>query len=98
MENFGKFMAVVLSMTIAPIINGFVLSKLWVWFIVPIFGFSALSIIQCVGLLVVTAFIGSKYNDKASEDFWSTLGKKIVFMFITAGYTLLVGWIVQSLM
>ena len=98
MENFGKFMAVVLSMTISPIINGFVLSKLWLWFIVPIFGFAELSVIQCIGLLVVVMFIGSKYNEKAGEDFWETLGKKIIFMFITAGYTLFIGWIVQSLM
>lgn len=33
MENFGKFVTLLLAIIITPIINGFVFSKLWSWFL-----------------------------------------------------------------
>lgn len=35
---------------------GFVLSKLWVWFVVPVFGLPAFSYMQAVGLMQVVSF------------------------------------------
>jgi hypothetical protein len=42
---------------VAAIINGWVLSLLWLWFIVGIFGLPALSIPQAIGISLIVGFL-----------------------------------------
>lgn len=37
--------------------NGLVLSYIWKWFVVPIFGLPVLTVPQSVGIIIVTAFL-----------------------------------------
>ena len=99
MENFGKFMTVVLAMIISPIINGFVITKLWLWFVVPTFEANPLRVVEAIGLMFLINYIKAKRDNEADKDkFWEQFATNIIFMFLMAGFTLLSGWIVQMFM
>ena len=95
MENFGKFMTIVLAMIISPIINGFVFSKLWLWFIVPIFQMQPLRIVEAIGIIFLINFIRMKRDRAADkEEFWKTFTTNMIFVVLMAGFALLSGWVV----
>ena len=92
MENFGKFVAIVLGIIIIPIINGFVFSKLWLWFIVPTFQTQPLRIVEAIGIVFLINFILSK-RVKETEEFWENFTKNVIFIILMGGFALLSGWI-----
>jgi hypothetical protein len=95
MENFGKFMTVVLAMIISPIINGFVFSKLWLWFIVPTFQIQPLRVVEAIGIIFLINFIRVKRDKEAYKDkFWETFANNMIFIVLMAGFALLSGWVV----
>ena len=95
MENFGKFMTVVLAMIISTIINGFVFSKLWFWFIVPTFQMQPLRVVEAIGIIFLINFIRVKRDKEADKDkFWETFASNMVFIVLMAGFALLSGWVV----
>lgn len=95
METFGKFMTVLLSMIISPIINGFVFSKLWLWFIVPVFHTNPVRIVEAIGILVLINFIRLKGNtDFNNDNFWEKYIKSLILMIFVAAFALLFGWVV----
>lgn len=95
MEKFGKFMAIVLVMTISPIIAGFTLSKLWFWFVVPIFQVPQLRVVEAIGIIFLINFIMARRDKNATLDtFWDELGVGIIFTIGTCAFSLLFGWIV----
>ena len=96
MENFGKFMTVLLAMIISPIINGFVFSKLWLWFIVPIFQMQPLRVVEAIGIIFLINFIKAKKDKESDKDkFWETFATNMVFVVLMAGFALLSGWVVM---
>tara|TARA_R110000850_G_scaffold32558_1_gene89716 strand:- start:118 stop:417 length:300 start_codon:yes stop_codon:yes gene_type:complete len=99
MENFGKFMTIVIMMIISPIVNGYVFTKLWMWFIVPTFNIHPIRLIEAVGILLLVNFIKAK-KDKAAkqESFWSDFIENVIFMFLMAGFVLLSGWVFKMFM
>ena len=99
MENFGKFMTVVLAMLISPIINGFVITKLWLWFIVPTFEANPLRVVEAIGLMFLINYIKAK-QDKESDKykFWERLVTNMIYLILMAGFALLSGWIIQMFM
>ena len=95
MKNFGKFMTIVLAMIISPIINGFVFSKLWFWFIVPTFQMQPLRVVEAIGIIFLINFIRVKRDKEADKDkFWETFTSNVVFTVFVAGFALLSGWVV----
>jgi len=95
MEKFGKFMTVVLAMILSPIINGFVFSKLCLWFIVPIFHMQPLRTVEAIGIVFLINFVRSKRDRSAdSEKFWTEFLTNIIDVILLAGFALLSGWIV----
>lgn len=62
MKSFGILITVIMSLVFTTIINGFVLCKLWIWFVVPTFGLQALTIIQAIGLSYIISFLTGKNN------------------------------------
>lgn len=93
MENFGKFMVLLLAMIISPIVNGFVFSKLWAWFIVSTFGANPLRIIEAIGIIFLINFACAKREKTDTDDFWNKFGDAFLYMIIYAAFALLVGWI-----
>jgi hypothetical protein len=99
MENFGKFITIMLAMLISPIINGFVIAKLWLWFIVPTFEANPLRIVEAIGLMFLINYIKAKRSKKTDNyDFWEEFTGNMVFLILMSGFSLLIGWITQMFM
>lgn len=62
MEIIGKFFTWVTFLIIIIIVNGFVLSKLWYWFIVQTFDIKPITLIQAVGLSLIIGYLTMKKN------------------------------------
>lgn len=96
MENFGKFVTIVLAMIIGPIVYGFVILKLWGWFIVPIFEVEPLRLVEAIGLMFIINYIRAKRDKEADKyKFWEQFANNILFLFLMSGFALLSGWIVS---
>lgn len=85
----------VILMTVPVAIwKGFVLSKLWLWFIVPTFGLPALSVPLAIGLCVLvglfTANLARRQKDEETS-FWTLY---LVDGFVAPALALLFGYIV----
>ena len=93
MENFGKFMAFVFFTLIGTVIQGFVFSKLWLWFIVSTFQMQPIRIIESVGILLLIGFIRAKRKDVTNEDFWGIFILDLVFLVLISVTVLIFGWI-----
>lgn len=92
-------MAFMLTITISPIIKGFVIMKLWLWFIVPTFEANHLRIVEAIGIMLFVNYLRpkiSKYTDP--DNLWSELLKDTGYMIFQAGFALSIGWIVKNFM
>jgi len=77
--------------------NGFILSKLWSWFIVTTFGLEPLTIVQAIGVSMVVGFLTShrastNNKDKTTSD---TIAEVLIAL-LSPWFTLLIGWIIYS--
>jgi hypothetical protein len=100
MENFGKFMIALLVITIASIIKGFVITQLWLWFVVPIFEAEPLRIIEAIGLVFLINYITAKKERKEldKDEYWAFFIAKTKHLIALSGWALLSGWILQMFM
>lgn len=75
--------------------KGFVLSKLWGWFAVPVFHLPALSIWQAVGLCLVVGMFtaASRKRDEESNAEW--LGYALMSGTVGPALSLFFGWLVR---
>lgn len=86
---------------LASIVNGYVLSVLWKWFIVPVFGVTPISIPVAIGIALVVSFLTHKTSYTRNEkDKKSDLPTPASFgsIFLFPTFALLFGWIVQMFM
>lgn len=60
-------LAIPVVLIVSSISAGFVLSVLWGWFVVPIFGVPGLTIAQAIGFSMVVNFLTYQYNDNGSD-------------------------------
>lgn len=79
---------------ISAILNGFVLTKLWAWFIVPQFGLVALRIPFAIGISLVVGFL-THQTDTNKEENKSSFGTQFGLMILRPFMMLFTGWIVQ---
>lgn len=91
MKSFIKFLLAVIGV----ILKGFVLSKLWLWFIVPIFNLPILSIPIAIGISIIVAMltyqiIDTKPDDNVEKDVkeWANAVATIIvpLLFLLEGY------------
>ena len=88
---------------LSSILNGWVLTKLWAWFIVPTFDAPMLGIAPAIGLSVIVGYLtqhASKSSDE--DDKYRSTGEKLAKAVFTAIFNplvyLLIGWIVSWFM
>jgi hypothetical protein len=98
--GLGILAAVLTTIVVGSIWGGWVLAKLWGWFIVPLFGLSPLTVVQAIGLnLVVVSLAGTSHvnqqKDQSTAELWGRLLGLTVFLPLVH---LVLGWIVQSFM
>lgn len=87
--GFGLIMG--LAIVLGWAWQGFVLSKLWGWFIAPTFGLPSLQYAIAVGIIVIWRFLNAKQSDATKkESGWSQWG----WIFLYPAVFLLLGWVV----
>ena len=88
--------ATILLLIVSPIANGWALSILWKWFIVPLFGLGSLSIAQAIGLGLVVSFVAMPSPTKLQESYTEWLGRMYGIAITKPLYSLLFGYIVKG--
>lgn len=87
-------MKILILLALAPwvsIWNGFTLSILWGWFVVPVFGVPPLRIPFAIGISLIVGYL--THQTRKSEDEPET-GFIIIFGLLKPALALLIGWIV----
>ena len=85
METFGKFMLGVIMIIIGILVSGFMLFKLWAWFVVPVFeSLPQMTFSQSVGLaLFLSIMFARNPQTKDDEDFSDLIGKFLAGLLIS---------------
>lgn len=94
----GCILAVLVFLMIIPatLLNAFVLTYLWRWFVVAHFGLSPIGIAEAIGLTLMVSYLVKSPDDrdnkeKGMELFWTLMARMILrplFVFVF-------GWIIQ---
>lgn len=83
----GTIAAIVLSM----IYTGFVFTKLWGWFVIPVFGLPMLTIAQAIGLTIVMRMVTINQILENKKQWHENL----ILCILYPTFGLLFGWIIQ---
>jgi len=98
MENFGKFMFALLVLVVGSVINSFVIYKLWLWILVPVFALTPLTMGASFGLSVIVSFLKQRVDNKEpGADETDKIVKLLITVIVTAGAYLLFGWIASMM-
>lgn len=91
---------ILVLIALASIFNGYVLSILWGWFMVPTFGLPVLSVAPAIGVALIVSYLTYQSIDTQEKDEDSTtkLVKSSIMVFIRAALALFIGWIIQMFM
>ena len=95
----GAVALVAVTSALTSIWRGFVLTKLWIWFIVPVFHLPVLTLVPAIGLCFVVSYLTHQYQhddgDRSQGDkFAGILGYGLMYPAIV----LFMGWILQMFM
>jgi hypothetical protein len=102
--NILRFVFVVISIVI-DLYCAFILSKLWMWFLVPIFSLRPIGILESYGLLLIASLVHSsrtaskiaeEIND-SDEDEAEKTSKRLIFRFLFINLLLITGFIIKSI-
>jgi len=90
-------------LAVSALINGFVLTCLWSWFIVPTFGLAELSLTQAIGLGLIVGFLTHRRTKKLhSRDEKKSITDDAASLFveilISPFIVLFFGWVVTKFM
>lgn len=79
------------------IMNGWALTVLWTWFIVPVFNLPTLSIIQAIGIGMVVTFLTRHSIDKEEDakDIGAAISTAIVSAVVVPLLTVGIGYIIS---
>ncbi len=96
----GMLTLFLLSIVMATFINGWVLSILWGWFIVPVFGLPGLSIVQSIGIAMTIGFLITKSEGSTKSDSqpWIDIISAYIGRILIAPIGILaIGWFISGL-
>jgi hypothetical protein len=84
----------------SSLLNGWAFTKLWSWFIVPVFSAPQLSIPAAIGLYLVVSFLTHQYikDDDKDKDFFLKIGEAFVISTYRPLVALSFGYIVKMWM
>jgi hypothetical protein len=88
-----------LIITVSAVWEGFVLTKLWAWFVVTTFGLPILTLLPAIGVgLVIDLVTPRGKQTKDTRDEGEQFEDAITYALFSPAIVLLVGWVVHSLM
>jgi len=94
-ENTIKNMLAIILLPFVLLLQGFVLSKLWLWFVMPL-GVPAISIVHAMGITILFNLFNN--NVSHEKETLETFIIKILSGFTKSLIILLLGFIVQLFM
>ncbi|MBI5742648.1 MAG: hypothetical protein HZA25_02320 [Candidatus Niyogibacteria bacterium] len=97
----GGFVSFVFLMIVNSIFNGYALSVLWGWFVVPTFNIPQLSVAAAIGIAIVVRYLTHQIpeNGKGDEKSLGEQTARIAMVVIfRPSFALLVGYIVHLFM
>lgn len=83
----------------SPVLNGWTLTLLWRWFVVPVFPVPPLTISAAIGISLVMAYLTHQCEDlriKDERDPETKFGHALAWALAKPGCALLIGWIVVA--
>lgn len=89
-------LTIFLALPFAMIWSGFVLSYLWLWFIVPVFNAPPLSIPFAIGFSLVFGFINNSIKNKDDDLSDESIIKALLSDSFKPAIYLLIGYIVKG--
>jgi hypothetical protein len=94
------FAACLALMLIGVLLNGWVLSLLWGWFLVPTLGLPSLSILQSIGIALAISYLTYQYIDTQPKDFTfvEKFGEILVVTIVRPFFAVTFGFIVHLMM
>lgn len=100
MKALGLVTAFAVFIVISALLNGYVLSVFWGWFIVPVFDVPSITALQAYGLMLVVGLL--KGHTPASDDSKKStadkLGELITVSVFLPLFCLLFGYVVHLFM
>ena len=75
------------------ILQGWIFTKIWGWFIVGTFGLQPLSIIQALGVMMFVSYLTVKLDKDTDDDFWGEYIEKYLFKVFMSLWVLFISWI-----
>lgn len=78
-------------MSAVVILRGYVLSILWGWIIVPIFGLPAIGVAQAIGISIVVGLMTHQYVPSKDKEVWMP----IITSILTLVFALIMGSVVR---
>ena len=93
METLGKISYGLIVIAVGSLVNAFVVQKLWTWILIPVLDLPNISMGAAFGLSVVVAFFRAKKTDDKDEDAIEETTKVLIWVFLNAGFYLLIGWV-----
>jgi len=98
MAVIGSGVCIIVLMTLSSIFNGYALSVLWRWFMVPTLGFPVISVVQAIGIAMVVRFLTYQFYYDKDKDESKALLHSTVFAFLYPAFALSIGWVVNLFM
>ena len=93
----GRFFFGVLLYIVAIPVRGYVIVCFWQWFIVPIWGWSPLSVVHAIGLSITTSLFTIQIPRERDDDTRKyTLNERLGQILILHGIMLLTGWLLHE--
>lgn len=94
----AKFLVGIVLFVLAVVVDGFVLTYLWGWFLVPL-GLVQIGMAHAIGVSILVSYLthqtnNSDDNDDASKTFWTM----IITSFCKSGLVMLMGYVAHSFM
>ncbi|OHA88118.1 MAG: hypothetical protein A2653_03045 [Candidatus Zambryskibacteria bacterium RIFCSPHIGHO2_01_FULL_43_25] len=78
------------------VFDGFVLSKLWGWFVVTQFDLPSLGVAQAVGISLIVSLLTYQIKNKSDEDSKPRAVRSVIESAAVAFTALVYGWVVSQ--
>jgi len=95
MKVLGAILGVVALIVLSVALNGFALSLLWDWFIVPVFGLPKLPVTSAIGLSLVVGYLTHQLPNEDTRSFGKTMAREVCLAVFKPSLALLFGWVLR---
>lgn len=101
MRVIGIMTVSVITIAVSMILNGYALSVLWAWFIVPTFQCVSLTVPAAIGVAMTVSYLTHRITRDDADDkrtFTERLGWSIAVSITKPAMSLMFGFVVKSFM